>query len=221
MVIIRISVMCWKFRLKARNKERKNMKQRQINSKKGFTIIEVVLVLAIAALIFLMVFLALPALGRSQRDTQRKEDMSRMATAITNYQSNNSGANPTGAADFEGKKEYTSGELSAMDRKGWKYFYAKYLLVQDGTKDKFADPDGTAYGLQVAACTVASKKNGETCPNAVQKTDMTWTDQAKDHKIRVVTNATCDGETAVYSTGERKVALLYRSEGGGVLCRDL
>ena len=40
--------------------------------KSGFTIIEVVLVLAIAGLIFLMVFLALPALQRSQRDALRK-----------------------------------------------------------------------------------------------------------------------------------------------------
>lgn len=41
--------------------------------KNGFTIIEVVLVLAVAGLIFLMIFLALPALQRSQRDTQRKK----------------------------------------------------------------------------------------------------------------------------------------------------
>ena len=40
--------------------------------KSGFTIIEVVLVLAIAGLIFLMVFLALPALQHSQRDALRK-----------------------------------------------------------------------------------------------------------------------------------------------------
>jgi hypothetical protein cdiviTM7_02704 len=39
--------------------------------KNGFTIIEVVLVLAVAGLIFLMVFLALPALQRSQRDTRK------------------------------------------------------------------------------------------------------------------------------------------------------
>ena len=38
------------------------------DNKKGFTIIEVVLVLAIAGLIFAMVFIALPALQRSQRD---------------------------------------------------------------------------------------------------------------------------------------------------------
>ena len=42
-------------------------------NKKGFTIIEIVLVLAIAGLIFLMIFVALPALQRSQRDTQRKK----------------------------------------------------------------------------------------------------------------------------------------------------
>ena len=55
-------------------------KQAQINSKfPAFTIIEVVLVLAIAGLIFLMVFIALPALQRNQRDTQRKNDMSRLS----------------------------------------------------------------------------------------------------------------------------------------------
>jgi len=71
-----------------------------INRKeKGFTIIEVVLVLAIAGLIFLMVFIALPALQRSQRDTQRKNDLSRMITQITSYSSNNRGSVPT-AANF-------------------------------------------------------------------------------------------------------------------------
>ncbi len=64
------------------------------NNKKGFTIIEVVLVLAIAGLIFLMVFLALPALQRSQRDTQRKNDASRLRAAVTDYTSNNRGKLP-------------------------------------------------------------------------------------------------------------------------------
>lgn len=62
---------------------------------KGFTIIEVVLVLAIAGLIFLVVFLALPALQRSQRDTQRKSDLGRMMSQITAYSANNQGALPT------------------------------------------------------------------------------------------------------------------------------
>jgi prepilin-type N-terminal cleavage/methylation domain-containing protein len=65
------------------------------NKEKGFTIIEVVLVLAIAGLIFLMVFIALPALQRNQRDTARKNDVSVVAAAVTSYTSNNRGTFPT------------------------------------------------------------------------------------------------------------------------------
>ena len=57
-------------------------------TRKGFTIIEVVLVLAIAGIIFLMVFIALPTLQRNQRDTQRKNDLSRLKTALDSYKSN-------------------------------------------------------------------------------------------------------------------------------------
>lgn len=52
---------------------------------RGFTIIEVVLVLAIAALIFLMIFVALPALQAGQRDTARKNDASIVSSAVTKY----------------------------------------------------------------------------------------------------------------------------------------
>jgi prepilin-type N-terminal cleavage/methylation domain-containing protein len=66
-------------------------------AKKGFTIIEVVLVLAIAGLIFLMVFIALPALQGSQRDTARKNDVSTVAAAVNSYTGNNRGTFPTTA----------------------------------------------------------------------------------------------------------------------------
>ncbi len=65
------------------------------NKEKGFTIIEVVLVLAIAGLIFLVVFLALPALQRNQRDTQRKNDIGRVITEVNNFQSNSKGTIPS------------------------------------------------------------------------------------------------------------------------------
>ncbi len=61
----------------------------------GFTIIEVVLVLAIAGLIFLMVFIGLPALQRSQRDRQRKNDAAIIAAAVRTYMSHNGGKPPT------------------------------------------------------------------------------------------------------------------------------
>ncbi|MBP5711591.1 MAG: type II secretion system protein, partial [Prevotella sp.] len=65
------------------------MAKQNTKTKQGFTIIEVVLVLAIAGLIFLMVFIAWPALQRSQRDTQRRNDYSMLSTAVSNYATNN------------------------------------------------------------------------------------------------------------------------------------
>ena len=65
---------------------------------KGFTIIEVVLVLAIAALIFLMVFIALPALQRNQRDQARRTVVGKVASAVTTYQSNRRSQQPTTGA---------------------------------------------------------------------------------------------------------------------------
>lgn len=65
---------------------------------KGFTIIEVVLVLAIAGLIFLMVFVALPALQSGQRDSARKTDIGSVASAVSSYVSNNRGKWPDNAS---------------------------------------------------------------------------------------------------------------------------
>lgn len=60
----------------------------------GFTLIEVIIVLAIASLIFMVVFIAIPQLQASQRDSIREDTMNRFKVAITKYQSANSGALP-------------------------------------------------------------------------------------------------------------------------------
>ena len=68
--------------------------------KSGFTIVETTLVIAIAGLIFLMVFIALPAVNRVQRDTQRRDQMAKILTKIKDYQTNNRGALPSNWAEF-------------------------------------------------------------------------------------------------------------------------
>lgn len=98
--------------------------------KQGFTIIEVVLVLAIAGLIFLMVFIALPALQRNQRDTQRRNDYGMLSSAITSYASNNGG------------KLNRLTEASACT----KTLDATVYINKDGV-----DPNGKGY--QLYACT--------------------------------------------------------------------
>lgn len=68
----------------------------------GFTIIEVMIVLVIAAVIMLMVFLAVPALQRSSRNTQRKNDVAGLLAAVNEYTSNHNGQLPTAKSDFIG-----------------------------------------------------------------------------------------------------------------------
>ena len=102
----------------------KNKRWNSSSQKPAFTIIEVVLVLAIAGLIFLMVFIALPALQRNQRDTQRKNDIGRVLTAFQKYQVNNRGNMPSSLFGVSGS------------------FIDSYLLANG---DTFSDPDGSAY----------------------------------------------------------------------------
>lgn len=68
------------------------MKYQQLRKKtEGFTIIEVLIVLAIAGLIMLIVFLAVPTLQRNSRNNARNNDASRIASAITECLSNRNG----------------------------------------------------------------------------------------------------------------------------------
>jgi prepilin-type N-terminal cleavage/methylation domain-containing protein len=64
------------------------------SSKAGFTIIETMIVLAIAGLILTIVFLAIPALERNSRNNQRKQDVQAILEEVSNYELNHSGDLP-------------------------------------------------------------------------------------------------------------------------------
>ena len=67
-------------------------------STQGFTIIEVLIVLAIAGLIMVVVFLAVPALQRSGRNNALNTDANNILTSVGNYTSNNAGTLPAAVA---------------------------------------------------------------------------------------------------------------------------
>ena len=199
------------------------MKKIADKNKQGFTIIEVVLVLAIAALIFLMVFIALPALQRSQRNTQRRDDMSRFSSQIAQYQSNNRGKVPDSDDDWG-----TQGE-NGDNATG---FIANYMRASG---DVFEDPDGFAYKITDHGDLDSNYKGGgdsktmslsnltatttyDEDGNVTGITSSTVSGSSLDHTIHVLHKAHCEGEGAAYSSGSRNLAFLYQLEGTGVYC---
>jgi prepilin-type N-terminal cleavage/methylation domain-containing protein len=70
-------------------------KLKELRAKEGFTIIEVIIVLVIGAVIMLAVFLVVPQLQRTQRNSARQNAARRVLTAGEQYASTNSGSYPS------------------------------------------------------------------------------------------------------------------------------
>ena len=216
------------------------MAKSNINSKKGFTIIEVVLVLAIAGLIFLMVFVALPALQRSQRDTQRRNDMSRVDTSLVQYQTNHSNQtdnlpNPgDSSVAWTAPSDNTFGDGCVGNIAC--EFIRDYMNTgsseNDGKANNFADPNGTPYSLVITPNwgdgIKADGANNGTSQLTIGETvngEQTYT--IKDnggnafdaYTIYIVPGGRCVGSGVVNST-KRHFAILYRLEGAGTYCID-
>lgn len=134
-----------------------------VKKEKGFTIIEVVLVLAIAGLIFLVVFLALPALQRSQRDNQRRSDIGRAVAAVQSWQSNKNGQSPTAT------------ELATASS-----FITPYLTSGGAS---FSDPSGGDYSFNSVTTLATARTSSRDGANA------TWS----SGKLYFVKGTTCDG----------------------------
>jgi prepilin-type N-terminal cleavage/methylation domain-containing protein len=93
----------------------------QKSNSEGFTIIEIMIVLVIAGLILLIVFLAVPALQRSARNTSRKADASALAASVSEFINNNNGVVPTTLANAAGAGTLTgpTGTASASSKLGY------------------------------------------------------------------------------------------------------
>lgn len=209
------------------------MAKQDTNTKQGFTIIEVVLVLAIAGLIFLMVFVALPALQRSQRDTQRRNDMSRVDTSLVQYQTNHSNQNPN--LPKAGKWKANGDGTFGSDCTGNTAceFIRDYMNTgsseNDGKANNFEDPEGVPYSLVITEnwAETAPAPDSITGTKSKLKTNgegnYTIQDEGgnsfDDHVIYIIPGGRCVGDAATSST-KRHFAILYRLEGAGNYCID-
>jgi prepilin-type N-terminal cleavage/methylation domain-containing protein len=165
----------------------------------GFTIIEVVLVLAIAALIFLMVFIALPALQRNQRDAARTTMSSKVAAAITSYQSNKRGVQPPSGVALNG---YIDGVAATTNDK-----------FDDGTAAAVTDSliDSRNYVVRVSTLPTGTPPAGG------------YVGEADTNGIQVYTGAKCNGAgDAAVSGSKRSAAVLIKKENGNaIVCTEV
>src|SRR5687768_147522 len=82
---------------------------KRLKEETGFTIIEVLIVLAIAGLIMVVVFLAVPALNRNNRNERYRTDARNILTASQEI-SNNKGGNTLTAGDSAGATAAAQGD---------------------------------------------------------------------------------------------------------------
>ena len=187
-----------------------------MKKRNAFTIIEVVLVLAIAGLIFLMVFIALPALQRSQRNTRRRQDVSRIASAVTAYYSN-TGSMPfkydskTGSVTFNYSliSKYIDSEVAIpADPEKTKAFREKAVFndiscPEGKSCEHFKDPNGSLYQISLVL--------NETAPNP-QPNTMYFRPETKCGSVNGTVER-LDGQ-------KTKFTVMTALEGGSFYCAD-
>ena len=183
-----------------------------MKKRNAFTIIEVVLVLAIAGLIFLMVFIALPALQRSQRNTRRRQDVSRIASALTSYYSSNNKMpfykeGRYQYFDYGFIKNYVESNIVMPDVNPAKMTGDLTVSCMEGKDcNEFSDPNGSVYGVAI-----------------VDTTEGLSNDSSNMNKIIFTPSSKCGSEKTIkLGDGDEKsmFAVSVMLEGGSLYCVD-
>lgn len=138
---------------------------------------------------------------QEQRDELRKDDMSRILTAVNQYQANNNGALPF--------TDRSTGVWNPNEN-----FVKRYIddtcnasMTPTCSGTEFKDPDGNNYAFYYKGTGDFTK----VVPSATV-----------DHKIYVVLQSKCGDEdnTSEAAMGKREVSFYYRLENGSVICQD-
>jgi prepilin-type N-terminal cleavage/methylation domain-containing protein len=108
-------------------------------NKKGFTLIEVILVLALAGLIMGMAFLAFRQTSVNRRDTQRRADANRLITELQNYYNDKS--------DWPANSPGGGPHVACADghTNTFMLFLEEYICESSGTS--FMSPSGVNYNV--------------------------------------------------------------------------
>lgn len=165
------------------------IRDHKTSDQKGFTIIEVMIVLAIAGLIIVIVLLAVPALQRNGRNTGIRSDANQLAGYASTFSTDNQGAIPTKAGSV-----VTAGVVTINNASGT----ASMGKIQAGTKTTFVDAASPAAKVTplIGELTVVY---GARCPDSVTGVDVTPVNSARS--ISVIYATETSGGTAAQCIG--------------------
>ena len=147
-----------------------------------------------------MVFIALPALQRSQRDAQRKNDISRLQAAIGSYKSNNKGRLPWTSSDTNGTP-----------------FNNDYLKANQG---QWKDPTGKEYRVSINNIYVVNAGIEGWRHPGYGYYDNRTDGHESGYYIFVFVGYKCNGVSATKAAGDNKYVIFYGPVSGGSACVD-
>jgi prepilin-type N-terminal cleavage/methylation domain-containing protein len=163
----------------------------------GFTIVEVMIVLAIAGLILLIVFEAIPTLQRQSRNNQRKQDISTILAAVARYQLENSGNFPLSCGNYPGASyPFTPCDTSDTDPAQPDDYFLKYVA------NNLTYYTSGEISLYTTPTLSSHEYLGPTSPDEVQVINYQ------------VCNTTAPGKSTGASADYRDFVALYRLESG-------
>jgi prepilin-type N-terminal cleavage/methylation domain-containing protein len=162
----------------------------------GFTIIEVMIVLAVAGLIMTIVFLAVPQLQRNARDNARQSVATRVKAEIETYAANNQGAYPFGAGgDCNAGNNYTTGT--------WQDFYCRYVANSAKGTVLVNDKDPSTGTSVFVSGSISSPSNNSPKSCASGGSGAACTEaRPGSSQAKVIYGAKCNGENLVNSGSE-------------------
>ena len=182
---------------------------------KGFTIIEVMIVLAIAGLILVVVLIAIPQLQRNQRNQARQSVASRIVTEINNFAGNNNGDLPEAVTPATDSKQIGSIGDDPI-------FWDRYLGC-----DTSAPPECTANinDPRTGEPVGTGADGGVNLEQVIPLTDVAVELEPGD-ETNIAAGSfgynegyVCDGEDII-AASNRNFVFMMKLEGGALYCLD-
>jgi prepilin-type N-terminal cleavage/methylation domain-containing protein len=190
-------------------------------TEKGFTIIEVMIVLAIAGLILVVVLIAVPQLQRNQRNEARRSLAGRIVTEINNFGGNNNGtypvANTASAVANFGTASTATGFMNRY--MGCTQPGGVAACTTNINDPQTSFPVGTGLAGTATTNTTTAAISGGALAEVGAGTGDAVSPGATAGDIYYATGALCNGESAVVANA-RNFAFIIRLEGGAGYCLD-